>query len=43
MSLETEFIDLCLNGKLNEVKEFYKNNPNIDISANSEYAFNNCL
>ena len=39
MSLENEFIDLCLNGKLNEAKEFYKNNPTIDISANSEYAF----
>ena len=39
MSLENQFIDLCLNGKLNEAKEFYKNNPTIDISANSEYAF----
>ena len=41
MSLENEFIDLCLNGKLNEAKEFYKNNPNVNIIYDNAEAF--CL
>ena len=39
MTIENEFAKLCLNGNLNEAKEYYKNNPNIDISADNESAF----
>ena len=37
--MEEQFINLIRNGNLQEIQEFYNNNPNIDISADDEYAF----
>ena len=32
MEMEEQFFDLILNGSLQEIQEFYNNNPSIDIS-----------
>ena len=39
MEIEEQFFDLIKNGSLQEIQEFYNNNPSINISANDEYAF----
>ena len=37
--MEKQLFNLCKEGKLDELKEFLKNNPDINISANNEEAF----
>ena len=39
IKMEEQFFDLIKNGSLQEIQEFYNNNPNINISADDEYAF----
>ena len=36
--MEKHFIDLCIYGKLEEAKQYYFNNPIINIHARDEYA-----
>ena len=37
--LEEQFIELCEEDKLDELKEFYNEHPDIDISFCNEYPF----
>ena len=39
MKQEKKFQQLCISGNFDQVKEFLKENPEIDISADNEYAF----
>mgnify|MGYP003347188288 CR=1 FL=1 len=39
MELNEQFIEACRIGDLESVREIYRLNPTIDISANSEEAF----
>ena len=37
--MEEQFIELCSSGKLEEAKKLFRENPNIDISAENDCAF----
>jgi ankyrin repeat protein len=37
--MNSTFQELCKKGNLEEIKQFYFDNPTIDISANNESAF----
>ena len=37
--MNSTFVELCKKGNLEEIKQFYCNNPTIDISADNEWAF----
>ena len=39
MSVKEQFENACANGKLEKAKELLKNNPDINISADYEWAF----
>ena len=38
-NINRQFQELCKKGKLEEIKQFYFDNPTIDISANDECVF----
>jgi len=39
--MNTIFQDLCIKGNLEEIKQFYFDNPTVNISADNEMAFCN--